>query len=157
MTSAGRSFAASAVKAAPCLRALLERARAVADEEIDLYAAGEALIGGTLKCGGPVPIPTDSTRPGGKRATVGETAQATERKRVQADKRLDAIGTGPGTGARARARASASARSPSREGMDAGCEPGPLSRWTKFPQTGAFLSKGDTTSGVLAGHPACGD
>jgi hypothetical protein len=60
------------------LRALLERARVVAEEEIDLAAAGEALQGGPLVRGGPVPVATGSRRSGGERAAVGETAQATK-------------------------------------------------------------------------------
>ena len=59
-------------------RALLERSRVVAEEQIDLAAAGQALAGGPLACGRPVPVATGSRRPGGKRAAVGETPQATE-------------------------------------------------------------------------------
>ena len=65
---------------AACLRALLEGARVVAEEEIDLAAAGEALEGGTLECGRPVPVATGSTWPCRKGAAVGETAQATKTK-----------------------------------------------------------------------------
>jgi hypothetical protein len=60
------------------LRALLERARVVAEEEIDTAAAGEALVGGTLERGGPVPVATGSTRSCAERAAVGEAAQATK-------------------------------------------------------------------------------
>jgi hypothetical protein len=60
------------------LGALLERARVVAEEEVDLAAAGEALQGGPLARGGPVPVATGSRRPDGKRAAVGEAAQAAE-------------------------------------------------------------------------------
>jgi hypothetical protein len=73
------------------LCALLERARVMAEEEVDLAGAGEALEGGLLARGGPVPVATGSRRPGGKRAAVGETAQAAEteacsgRKVVQAE------------------------------------------------------------------------
>jgi hypothetical protein len=60
------------------LRALLERARVVAEEEINLAAVGEALEAGPLARDRPVPVATGSTRPGGKRAAVGETAQRAE-------------------------------------------------------------------------------
>jgi transposase InsO family protein len=60
------------------LRALLERARVVAEEKVDLAAAGEALDRGPLVRNGPVPVAIGSTRPDRKRATVGETAQATK-------------------------------------------------------------------------------
>jgi hypothetical protein len=60
------------------LPALLERARVVAEEEIDLAAAGEALQGGPLQCGGPVPVATGSRRPGRKRAAVGKTEQTAD-------------------------------------------------------------------------------
>src|SRR5262249_29341442 len=63
---------------ASCLRALLERARVVAEEDVDLAAAGEALQGGPLACGGTVPVATGAAWSGGKRAAVGETAQAAE-------------------------------------------------------------------------------
>ena len=46
------------------------------EEEVDLGATGEALHGSPLACGGPVPVATGSRRPDGKRAAVGEAAQA---------------------------------------------------------------------------------
>src|SRR5262249_35227388 len=55
--------------------ALLERARVVAEEDVDLAVAGEALQRGPLARGGTVPVATASD---GKRAAVGETAQAAE-------------------------------------------------------------------------------
>ena len=60
------------------LSAVLERARVVAEEEIDLAAAGEALEGGPLARDGPEPVTAGSRRPGGKRSAVGETTQAAE-------------------------------------------------------------------------------
>ncbi len=60
------------------LRALLERARVVAEEEVDLAAADDARQGGPLACGGPVPVTSGSRRPDGQRATVGEAAQPAE-------------------------------------------------------------------------------
>jgi hypothetical protein len=57
MTSVWRSFAASAAKE-PRLRALLERVRVVAEEKVDLPAAGEALQGRPLARGGPMPVAT---------------------------------------------------------------------------------------------------
>ena len=65
-------------------RALFERARVVTEEEIDLAAAGEPLVGGTLERVGPVPVATGSTRPYGERAAVGETAQATKKEACSA-------------------------------------------------------------------------
>ena len=44
------------------LCALLERARVVAEEQVDLVAAGEALKGGPLACGGPVPVAAGASR-----------------------------------------------------------------------------------------------
>ncbi len=82
------------------LRAVLERARVVAEEEVDLAAAGEALQGGPLARGGPVPVATGSRRPGGKCAAVGETAQAAEteacsgRQVVHAEAERDRAGRG---------------------------------------------------------------
>ena len=82
------------------LRALLERARIVAEEEVDLAAAGEALEGGPLERDGPVPVATGSTRPDRKRAAVGETAQATKteacsgRQVVQAEAERHRAGRG---------------------------------------------------------------
>jgi hypothetical protein len=79
---------------------LLERARVVAEEEIDLAAVGEALEGGPLARDGPEPLATRSTRPDGKRATVGETAQATKtvasssRQMVQAEAERHRAGRG---------------------------------------------------------------
>jgi hypothetical protein len=67
-------------EAAARLRAFLERARVVAEEKIDLAAAGNALEGGALGSGGAVPAASGSRRPGAKRAAVGETAQAAEPK-----------------------------------------------------------------------------
>jgi hypothetical protein len=60
------------------LRALLERARVVTEEEVDLAAAGEALNRGAFAGGGAVPVATGSRRSDGKRPAVGETAQAAE-------------------------------------------------------------------------------
>jgi hypothetical protein len=48
------------------LRALLERARIVAEEDVDLAAGGEALEDLPLARGGPVPVATRSRRPGAK-------------------------------------------------------------------------------------------
>jgi hypothetical protein len=87
------------------LPALLERARVVAEEEVDLAAVGEALQGGPLQCGGPVPVATGLRRPGGKRAAVGKTAQTADpeacsgRQVVQAEaERHRAGGGGAGIG-----------------------------------------------------------
>jgi hypothetical protein len=60
------------------LRASLERARVVAEEEVDLAAGGEVLQGGPLARSGPVPVASGSWRPDRKRATVGEAAQPAE-------------------------------------------------------------------------------
>jgi hypothetical protein len=60
------------------LRTLLERARIVAEEEVDLAAAGEALEGGPLERSSPEPIATGSTQLDGSRAAVSETAQAAQ-------------------------------------------------------------------------------
>ena len=88
------------------VRALLERARVVAEEEVDLAAGREALEGCPLARGGPVPVATCSRRPGAKRAAVAETAQAAEpeacsvRQVVQAEPERDRA-----RGVTARARA----------------------------------------------------
>jgi hypothetical protein len=74
MTSAGRSFAVSAAKG-PRMLALLERARVVTEEEVDLAAGSEALEGGPLARSRSVPT---TTGVGSRRAAVGETAQAAE-------------------------------------------------------------------------------
>ena len=66
------------------LRASLERAGVVAEEEVDLAAARDALEGGPLESDGPVPVATRPGRPDGKRAAVGETAQAPKTERVPA-------------------------------------------------------------------------
>jgi hypothetical protein len=63
---------------AACLRALLERPRVVAEQDVDLAPAGEVRQRSPLARGGPVPVATGARRPGRKRASVGETAQATE-------------------------------------------------------------------------------
>ena len=91
---------------APGLRALLERARVMAEEDVDLASAGEALAGRPLDRGGPVPAATNSRRPGGKRATVGKTAHTAEteacpgRQVVQAEAERHRAGCGgAGTGA----------------------------------------------------------
>src|SRR5262245_30130406 len=63
---------------ASCLRPLLERARVVAEEDVDVAAGGEALQGGPLARGGTMPVATSRTRSDGKGAAVGETAQAAE-------------------------------------------------------------------------------
>jgi hypothetical protein len=60
------------------LRALLERARVVAEEDVDLAAAGEALASRSLDRGGTEPAATGTGLPDGTRAAVGETAQAAE-------------------------------------------------------------------------------
>jgi hypothetical protein len=60
------------------LRALLERARVVAEEEIDLAASGEALKSSPLERRDPEPTAIGSRHPEGKRATVSEAAQAAE-------------------------------------------------------------------------------
>jgi hypothetical protein len=60
------------------LRALLERARVVAEEDVDLASPGEAIQGGALARSGPVPVAPTARRPDGKRTAVGETAEATE-------------------------------------------------------------------------------
>jgi hypothetical protein len=59
-------------------RALLERPRVVAEEDVDLAAAGDALQRGPLSRGGAVPVATGSSRPRGECAAVGEAAQAAE-------------------------------------------------------------------------------
>jgi hypothetical protein len=51
---------------ASCVGALLERARVVAEEGVDLAATGEALHGRPLTRGGTVPVATGVTRPDGK-------------------------------------------------------------------------------------------
>ena len=82
------------------LRALLERARVVTEEEVDLAAGGELLQGGPLARGRPVPVATRSRRPGWKCAAVGETAQAAEtetcsgREVVHAEAERDRAGGG---------------------------------------------------------------
>jgi hypothetical protein len=63
---------------ASCLGSLLERAWVVAEEEVDLAATGEALHGRAFTRGGAVPVATGLPRSDGKRAAVGETAQAAE-------------------------------------------------------------------------------
>jgi hypothetical protein len=60
------------------LRALLERARVVAQEQVDLAAAGEALKGGALARGGPEPAAIVTSGPDRTRAAVGKAAQAAE-------------------------------------------------------------------------------
>jgi hypothetical protein len=87
-------------KEASRLRALLESARVVAEEEIDLAAAGEPLEGSPLECDGPVPVATGSTRSHWKRTAVRETAQATKpeacsrRQVVQAEAERHRTGRG---------------------------------------------------------------
>jgi hypothetical protein len=82
------------------LCALLEGARVVAEEEVDLAAAGEARAGGSFERGGPVPAAPAPRRPGGKRAAVGEAAQAAEteassgRQVVQAEAERHRAGRG---------------------------------------------------------------
>jgi hypothetical protein len=56
------------------LPTLLERARVVAEKDVDVAAAGEALQGGPLARHGPVPLATCSRRPNRKRASVGKAA-----------------------------------------------------------------------------------
>jgi len=63
---------------ASCPRALLERARVVAKEDVDLVAAGEALQRSPLAGGGTVPVALNATGSDGKGATVGEPAQVAE-------------------------------------------------------------------------------
>lgn len=81
-------------------RTLLERTRVMAEEDVDLAAAGEALQGGPLACRGPVPVASGSSRPGGRRATVGEAAQPAEpearsgRQMVQAEAERHRSGRG---------------------------------------------------------------
>lgn len=53
-------------------RALFERPRVVAEEHVDLAAAGEALPRGPLAGGGAVPVATGSTGSDGKGAAIGE-------------------------------------------------------------------------------------
>jgi hypothetical protein len=60
------------------LRTFIECARVVAEEDVDLAAAGDALKGSPLERGRPVPAASGSRRPDAKRAAVRETAQATE-------------------------------------------------------------------------------
>ncbi len=62
------------------VRALLQRSRVVAEEEVDLAPAGEALQDGPLARGGPMPVAAGSRRPGAERAAVGEAAQAAEKE-----------------------------------------------------------------------------
>src|SRR5262245_10987420 len=59
---------------ASCLGALLERARVVAEEDVDLVAAGEALERSPF-AGGGMPVASGSD---GKGAAVGEAAQVAE-------------------------------------------------------------------------------
>jgi hypothetical protein len=63
---------------AVCLRALLKRARVVAEEDVDPAAAGEALQGGSLARESPKPVATGTGLADRRRASVGETVQATE-------------------------------------------------------------------------------
>src|SRR5262245_58955997 len=63
---------------ASCLRALFERARVVAEEEVDLAAPGEALKCGTLARDGAMPVATSSTRSDRKRTAVGKAAEVAE-------------------------------------------------------------------------------
>jgi hypothetical protein len=65
-------------RAARLLRALLERSRVVAEEEVDLTAVGEPFEGGPLARGRPVPVATGPRRPITICAAVGETTQAAE-------------------------------------------------------------------------------
>jgi hypothetical protein len=60
---------------AASLHASLERAWVVAEEDVDLAAAGEALKGGPLERSRPEPA---ATGVGAWRAAVGQTAQAAE-------------------------------------------------------------------------------
>ena len=88
------------------MRALLERAWVVAEEEVDLAAAGEALEGRALERSRPVPAATGVRD---WRTAIGQTAQAAEteacsgRQVVQAEAephRAGRAGTGVGTGER---------------------------------------------------------
>ena len=90
-------------KGAASLRALLERAWIVAEEEVDLAAPGEALEGGPLERSSPMPA---AAGVGDWRPAVGQTAQATEteprsrRQMVQAEPEPHRAGhAGPGVGA----------------------------------------------------------
>jgi hypothetical protein len=73
------------------LRALLERARVVAEEEVDLSATRDTLEDGPLVRGSPVPVATGSSRPDGKRTAVGETAQAAETETCSCRQVVDAV------------------------------------------------------------------
>ena len=83
------------------LRALLERARVVAEEDVDLAAAGNALHSVPLARDNPEPVTTGPPRrPDGERAAVGEAAQPAEteacsgRQVVQPEAERDRAGRG---------------------------------------------------------------
>jgi hypothetical protein len=87
------------------LGALLERARVVAEEDVDFAAGGEALERHPLARCSTVPVATGSPWSDGKRAAIGEAAQAAEpearsgRQVVQAgSERHRAEGGGAGSG-----------------------------------------------------------
>jgi hypothetical protein len=89
-----------------CPRTLLERARVVAEEDVDFAAGGgEALERHPLARCSTVPVATGSPRSDGKRAAIGEATQAAEpearsgRQVVQAgSERHRAEGGGAGSG-----------------------------------------------------------
>jgi hypothetical protein len=93
------------------LRTFIECARVVAEEDVDLAGASDALVGCPLERGGPIPAAGGSRRPDAKRAAVGEAPQAAEPEARSARQVVQAepSGTGPGVGLRAWASASASA------------------------------------------------
>ena len=86
---------------ASCLRASLQRAGVVAEEEVDLAAARDALEGGPLASDGAVPVGTRPGRPDGTRAAVGETAQAPKTEACSGRQMVQAVaeryGADPGS------------------------------------------------------------
>jgi hypothetical protein len=59
---------------------LFERARVVAEEDVDLVCIGEALERGPLECSGAEPAAIATRGPDGTRAALGEAAQAADAK-----------------------------------------------------------------------------
>ena len=91
MTSAGRSFAANAAKepraCAPrsSVRGSWQKRRSISPPP------ARRLQGGPLASDGPVPVATRPRRPDGKRAAVGETAQAPETEACSGRQMVQAV------------------------------------------------------------------
>src|ERR1044071_3240845 len=77
MTSAGRSFAASAAKG-PCACAPCSSVRGSWQRDVDPAAASKVLQHAPLARDGPKPVATRDRHADRRRASVGETVQATE-------------------------------------------------------------------------------